>query len=93
MPVPRGGLAATATSNGLIVVAGGEAGGAYDEVDGFDVRSGRWFRLPPMPTPRHGVGVAAVGNVVYVMAGGRSAGFSFSNANEAIDLDTYPSVG
>ncbi len=93
MPVPRGGLAATATANGLIVTAGGEAGGAFDEVDGFDVRSGRWLRLPPMPTPRHGVGVAAVGNVVYVMAGGRAAGFSFSDVNEALDLAAYHSVG
>jgi hypothetical protein len=92
MPMPRGGLGATATANGLIVTAGGEAGGAFDEVDGFDVQRGRWLRFPPMPTLRHGVGVAALGNVVYVMAGGRAAGFSFSDVNEALDLSAYLSL-
>jgi hypothetical protein len=89
MPIPRGGLAAAATSNGLVVTAGGEAGGAFDEVDGFDINARRWLRFPRMPTPRHGLGVAAVGDVVYVIAGGRHAGFAVSDINEAIDLSSY----
>jgi hypothetical protein len=39
-----------------------------------------------MPTARHGLGVVAVGNVVHVIAGGPTPGFSFSSANEALDL-------
>jgi non-specific serine/threonine protein kinase len=86
LPTPRGGMAATATSNGLVVAAGGEAAETFAEVEAFDVASGRWLTLPPLPTPRHGLGVAAAGTVVYTLAGGPEPGYAFSDANEAIDL-------
>ncbi|HEX2178389.1 MAG TPA: kelch repeat-containing protein [Actinomycetota bacterium] len=86
MPTARGGLAATRTSNGLIVAAGGEADETFPEVEAFDVGEDRWVRLPGLPTPRHGLGVVAVGNTVYVLAGGPRPGFAFSGANEALDL-------
>lgn len=86
LPTPRGGIAAAATSNGFVVAAGGEAERTFAEAEAFDVERGRWISLPPMPTARHGLGVVAVGTVVYVIAGGPEPGFSFSNANEAIDL-------
>jgi non-specific serine/threonine protein kinase len=87
LPTPRGGMAATATSNGFVVAAGGEEeGGTFDEVEAFDVEAGRWLSLPPMPTARHGVGVVAVGTRVYVVGGGVDPGLSFSGALEAVDL-------
>ena len=87
MPTARGGLAATATSDGFIVAAGGEGvDGTFDEVEAFDVSTRKWRSLPNMPTPRHGLGVVAVGTIVYVIAGGPQPGLHFSDANEAIDL-------
>lgn len=87
LPTARGGVGAAATTNGWVVVAGGESRlGTFDEVEAYHVDTGTWVPLPPLPTARHGVGVAAVGTTVYVMAGGTEPGFSFSVANEAIDL-------
>jgi non-specific serine/threonine protein kinase len=87
LPTARGGMAATATSNGFVVAAGGEQeGGTFDEVEAFDVEAQRWVALPPMPTARHGLGVVAVGTTVYVLAGGVDPGLSFSGAVESIDL-------
>jgi Kelch motif protein len=86
MPTARGGSAATATSNGYVVSAGGEADRAFDEAEAYDVRGERWLSLPPMPTARHGLGVVAVGTVVYAIAGGTEPGLSVSGAVEAIDL-------
>lgn len=86
MPTARGGSAATATTNGFVVSAGGEADATFDEVEAFDVGGGKWISLPPMPTARHGLGVIAVGARVFVIAGGPNPGFAFSDANEMIDL-------
>jgi non-specific serine/threonine protein kinase len=88
IPTPRGGLAAAATENGLVVTAGGEAPApvALEEVEAFDVTAGRWLSLPPLPHPRHGLGVVAVGSTVYVIDGGPRPGGNTSSINEAIDL-------
>jgi Kelch motif len=86
MPTPRGGLAAAATSSGLVVAPGGEADSTFAEVEAFDVEEGRWVVLPPMPTSRHGLGVATVGTTVHVIAGGPTPGLSVSGAHEALDL-------
>jgi hypothetical protein len=86
MPTARGGLAATATTDGLVVAVGGEAAATFPQAEALDPRTGRWRSLPPLPTPRHGLGVVAVGRVVYVLAGGPRPGLHASAANEAIDL-------
>ena len=86
MPTPRGGLAAAATSNGFILAVGGEAQATFKEAEAFDVKTGHWTAMPTLPTARHGLGVAALGTIVYVIAGGPRPGYSFSGANEAIDL-------
>ncbi|MGH3442675.1 MAG: Kelch repeat-containing protein, partial [Nitriliruptorales bacterium] len=87
LPTPRGGLAATATDDGLLVAVGGEQpGGTFAEVEVFDLLTERWSTLPDLPTPRHGLGVVAVGNTVHVLAGGPEPGYAFSDAHEAIEL-------
>lgn len=87
MPTARGGLAAGATSNGFILAAGGEAQTTFNEAEAFNLQTRRWTALPPLPTARHGLGVAAWGTTVYVIAGGPQPGYSFSGANEAINLE------
>lgn len=93
MPTARGGSAATATTNGFVVSAGGEADRAFGEVEAFDLGTGRWLSLPHMPTERHGLGVVAVGTVVYTIAGGTVPGLSVSDAVEAVDLASLRSAG
>jgi hypothetical protein len=87
VPTARGGSAATATANGLVVSVGGEEqAGTFDEAEAFDAARERWFSLPPTPTARHGLGVVAVGTVVYTIAGGETPGLSVSGTVETIDL-------
>jgi N-acetylneuraminic acid mutarotase len=89
LPTARGGLAATASSNGFIVAAGGEGpDGTFDEVEAYDVESQNWMSLPRMPTARHGLGVVAIGSVIYVLAGGPQPGLTFTDANESLDLSS-----
>jgi hypothetical protein len=80
------GIAAAATSNRFVLAVGGEAETTFDEAEALDVSAERWLALPPLPTARHGLGAAAIATVVYVVAGGTEPGYSFSSANEAIDL-------
>jgi hypothetical protein len=91
MPTARGGSAATATSNGYVVSAGGEAGSTFDEAEAYDVRVERWLALPPIPTARHGLGMVAVGTVAYAIAGGTEPGLSVSDVVETIDLSSLRS--
>jgi len=87
LPTARGGLAAAATGNGLLVAPGGEEhAGTFEEVEAYNTRTERWRTLPDMDTPRHGLGVVAVGNRVFTLAGGPQPGGSFSDTNEVINL-------
>jgi hypothetical protein len=89
VPTPRGGLAAAATDNGLIVVPGGEEqAGTFEEVEAYNTRTRRWRSLPDLPTPRHGLGVVAVGNRIFTLAGGPQPGGTYSDANEVINLSS-----
>jgi N-acetylneuraminic acid mutarotase len=86
LPTPRGGLAASATCNGLVIAVGGEAQATFPEAEAFNTGTRTWFSLPPLPTPRHGLGVVAVGSTLYTLAGGPRPGLHVSAAAEAIDL-------
>jgi N-acetylneuraminic acid mutarotase len=82
----RGGIGA-ATTNGRIVVAGGEeSAGTIREVELFDSRRRTWARLPDLPTPRHGLGVVSRGRRVYVIEGGDHPGYAFTRTLEALDV-------
>jgi hypothetical protein len=86
LPTARGGLAATATCNGLVVAVGGEEQETFAEVEAYDVAAGSWRSLAPLPTPRHGLGVVALGGTVYTFAGGPRPGLNVADVTEAIDL-------
>jgi non-specific serine/threonine protein kinase len=88
LPTPRGGLAASATCNGLVVAVGGEARATFPEAEAFNTRTRKWFALPPLPTPRHGLGVVGVGPTLYTLSGGPRPGLHVSAATEAIDLSS-----
>ena len=88
MPTARGGLAAAATNNGLVIAPGGEEqAGTFEEVEAYNTGTKEWVTLPDMPTPRHGLGVVAVGNKLYTLGGGPQPRLSYSDANEMLDLN------
>jgi N-acetylneuraminic acid mutarotase len=87
-PVPgrRGGTGATTAANAVVSVGGEATEGTIRSVYRFDLATRRWRRLPDMRTPRHGLAVVGFRGRVYAIAGGPTPGFSFSGANEYLQL-------
>ena len=75
MPTPRSGVAGV-FYKGMAVVAGGECRErkTYPEMEGYDVKSGRWSKLAPLPAGRHGFGGAVVGENLYFAGGAVECG-------------------
>ena len=86
MEKARGGIAAAAVGERVVVFGGEEGAGTIREVEVYDPGTRRWSRLPDLATPRHGLGGIARGRRVYAIEGGPTPGFDFSNAIEALDL-------
>jgi N-acetylneuraminic acid mutarotase len=68
-----------------IFVAGGECRDkrTYPEVEGLDLKTGRWTSYAPMAIGRHGFGAAAVGRNLY-FAGGASECGGGQRSNELL---------
>ena len=66
LPTARSGVAG-AFYQGRIFVAGGECRDkrTYSEIEGYDLRTGRWMSYTPMAMGRHGFGAAVVGRSLY----------------------------
>lgn len=76
LPTARAGNMAMAW-NDEIVVGGGESMSqrpAHDEVEAFDVRTGRWSQWPSLGRGRHGSGFAIIGDAVYTASGSGNRG-------------------
>lgn len=72
----RSGHVTGLTSHGLLVSAGGEhAGGVFDSVEAYDLRSGRRFFLPALEPGRTGFVGVARGTTFYVISGASDAGY------------------
>ena len=80
LPTPRSGGAA-AIVRGQIIVAGGECRDrkTFVETEGFDLKSGRWVKHPPMPVGKHGITGASDGEVLYVAGGSSNCGLGFTD--------------
>jgi N-acetylneuraminic acid mutarotase len=78
MPTPRSSGAAV-TYRGLILYWGGECKDpkkriAYDEFDGYDLKTNTWKHLAKAPTTMHAEAGAVVGGVAYFLGGSTSCG-------------------
>ena len=74
LPTARGGFA-TAVLGALVLVIGGEGGGAtFAAVEAYDTLSDKWRALAPMPTARHGIQAAVCNGGVYIADGGTTEG-------------------
>jgi N-acetylneuraminic acid mutarotase len=75
LPTARSGVAG-AFYQGRIFVAGGECRDkrTYSEIEGYDLRTGRWMSYTPMAMGRHGFGAAVVGRNLYFAAGATECG-------------------
>ncbi|GAA4245764.1 Kelch repeat-containing protein [Dactylosporangium darangshiense] len=96
LPTARGGLAATATCNGVVIAAGGEGQHTFEQVEAFFPGSGaagRWRSLPPMPHPRHGLGMVTVGPTLFTLPGGPQPGLHVGRDIESLDLSFLSGCG
>jgi hypothetical protein len=75
LPTARSGVAG-ALYQGRILVAGGECRDkrTFAEIEGYDLKTGRWVSYTAMPMGRHGFGAAAVGRNLYFAAGAVECG-------------------
>ena len=77
-------VAAAATGDGRIVVAGGfDPGGTTSEVEIYDPRSDSWAPGPPLPVPVNHAMAASSGGEVFVFGGYTSSG---EPSNQALVL-------
>ena len=75
LPTARSGVAG-ALYQGKIFVAGGECRDkrTYPEMEGFDLKTGRWASYTPMVKGHHGFGGVAVGRSLYYAGGAVECG-------------------
>ena len=62
----RGGLAAAALADRVLVFGGEAPLRIFNATEMYEVAGHRWIAKEPMPTPRHGIGAAVIGGRVYV---------------------------
>jgi Kelch motif protein/galactose oxidase-like protein len=82
LPVGRGGLAATALRDRILVFGGEAPLRIFNATEMWDARGQRWVAKEPMPTPRHGVGAVAIDGRVFVPGGGTEPGLAATAVNE-----------
>jgi N-acetylneuraminic acid mutarotase len=74
LPTQRGGYAAAAFGNTIIVVGGEGGGQAWSTVEAYDTVNDSWSTLPSMPTGRHGIQAAVCDGGMYIPAGSTKQG-------------------
>jgi len=86
LPFGSGGLAATATGDRVIAIAGGDddEGWVTPAVWAFDPGAGRWSRLPDLRVPRHGHAATAARGQLLVFGGAPCARYGRTGAAESL---------
>lgn len=70
LPTRRGGFAAAAVGDEVLIIGGEGHGRTYGEVEAYNTVTNKWRTLAPMPTPRHGIQAAEYDGALYIAAGG-----------------------
>ena len=83
LPTPRGGFAAAASGDEVLIIGGEDASKAHGTVEAYNVKTDSWRTLESMPTPRHGIQAASCNGGLYIAAGGTAPGHHPSQAHEA----------
>src|SRR5207247_187746 len=85
LPTGRGGLAAAALDDRILVFGGEAPLRIFSATEMYEVAGHRWIALQPMRTPRHGIGTAVVGRRIYMPGGGTRPGYAPTSVNEAFN--------
>ncbi len=76
IPTERAGASAVAYGQ-LVLIIGGESGAqesSHSDVEGFNISTMTWEKLPSMQQGRHGTGAVNVNGKIYVVAGSGNRG-------------------
>ena len=76
LPTARGGFAAAAHGDEILVIGGEDASKAHATVEAYNVKTNTWRAYKPMPTARHGIQAATCNGGIYIAAGGTTPGGS-----------------
>jgi hypothetical protein len=83
LPTPRGGFAAAAHGDEVVVIGGEDASKAHATVEAYNVKTDAWRTLEPMPVGRHGIQAATCNGGFYIAGGGTSPGHHPSAYHDA----------
>jgi N-acetylneuraminic acid mutarotase len=86
LPTPRGGFAAAALGDEVLIIGGEGGGTTYSKVEAYNTVTNSWRTLAPMPTARHGIEAAICNGGVYIAAGGTTQGGSPTTVHEVFFL-------
>jgi N-acetylneuraminic acid mutarotase len=88
LPTARGGFAAAALGNEVLIIGGEGGGSTFSTVEAYNTQTNSWRTLAPMPTARHGIQAAECNGGVYIAAGGKTQGGGApSDVHEVFFLD------
>ncbi len=87
LPTPRGGFAAAALGQEILIIGGEGSGNTYSTVEAYDTVANSWRELAPMPTARHGIFPVLHAGRFYVAGGGTVA-----SGSQSTKLEIYQPV-
>ncbi len=69
LPTARGGFAAAAHGDEVLVIGGEDSTKAHATVEAYNVKTNAWRPFKPMPMARHGIQAATCNGGIYIAAG------------------------
>lgn len=85
MPTKRGGIAGASLGGRIFIFGGEQRTGTFDETEVYNPSTDEWRQIEPMPTARHGLTAITILGRILVIGGGPQPGYTYSDANEALD--------
>ena len=85
IPTARAGTMTVAHNDEVVVIGGETINGAHDDVEAYNVKTGKWRKLNPLNRARHSGAAAFISGVLHVVSGSeRRGGGGESSSHEAL---------
>lgn len=88
MIIKRGGIAGASIGEKVFVFGGESNERTFDETEEYNPETNKWQLIESMPTARHGLTAASISGKIFVIGGGPQPGYTYSNANEVLEVQT-----
>ena len=85
IPTARAGTMTVAHNDEVVVIGGETINGAHDDVEAYNVKTGKWRKLNSLSQARHSGAAAFISGVLHVVSGSeRRGGGGESSSHEAL---------